>query len=136
MTQSLEVGTHVARRAGDLLELRVRGPLTASDVEALHRAVRSTVEAAGRCYLLADLGEMAGLDPEARRQMAAWGREREDEVDGVAAFGCSFAMRTLITLTLNAIKILRRKQSETVFVRDEAAARRWIEARRAAVATR
>jgi hypothetical protein len=41
-------------------------------------------------------------------------------------------MRALITLTLNAIRVLSRTQIEATFVSDEATARAWIVAHRAA----
>ena len=137
MTQAaVEIGAHEAWRAGDMLGLRVRGALTPRDIDALQRAVSATLAAEGRCFLLADLTAMAGLDPVARRRIAEWSRGEDDKVDAVAVHGCSFAMRTLITLTLNAIKLLGRQQTETVYLRDEAAARGWIDARRAATPRR
>ena len=119
---------------GDRLtpEVLLGGALTLADIDELQLAVRATLAAAGRCFLVADLSGMAGLDPVARRRIAEWSRGEDDKVDAVAVHGCSFAMRTLITLTLNAIKLLGRQRSETVFVRDEAAALRWIDAQRAA----
>ena len=132
MAESLEIGSHPGWRSGDVLGLCVRGALTPADIDELQLAVRATLAAAGRCFLVADLSGMAGLDPLARRRIADWSRSDDDKVEGVAVHGCSFAMRTLITLTLNAIKLLGRQRSETVFVRDEAAALRWLEKQRAA----
>ncbi len=132
MAESLVIGSHPGWRSGDLLGLRVRGALTLADIDGLQLAVRATLAAAGRCFLVADLSGMAGLDPVARRRIAEWSRGEDDKVDAVAVHGCSFAMRTLITLTLNAIKLLGRQRSETVFVRDEAAALRWLDTQRTA----
>ena len=112
------------------MRLGVAPELSSRGLGTLCAAV--TLAAAGRCFLVADLSGMAGLDPVARRRIAEWSRGEDDKVDAVAVHGCSFAMRTLITLTLNAIKLLGRQRSETVFVRDEAAALRWLDAQRAA----
>ena len=56
-----------------------------------------------------------------------------ERLSGTALYGCGFAVRALITLTLNAIQFFGRQQLDAVFVRDEADARSWTDAQRAAL---
>ena len=125
------IGPHPGLLVGDLLRLEIRGSLTVADVAALQRAVREVLDAHDSCFLLADLTHMTGLEAEARRLMAQWSKDHTEQVSGVALYGCNFATRALLTLTLNAIKFLGQQQVPTVFVRDEAEGRAWIEGRRA-----
>lgn len=125
------IGPHPGSLTGDLLRLEVRGGLAVADVAALRAAAREVLEAHGSCFLLADLAHMTGIEAEARRLMAQWSKNHTEQVSGVALYGCNFATRALLTLTLNAIKFLGQQQVPTVFVRDEAEGRAWIEARRA-----
>ncbi len=121
-------------RQGDLLRMRVTGPLTELDVEGLRALVQSTHREEGACFLIADVSGLTGIDARARRSMTEWGRlGAEHRVSGVAAHGVSFAARTVITLTVNAVKLMGYSEVEVRLTRDEADALRWISARRSAL---
>lgn len=131
---SVTIGQHRGRRAGDLIEIEVQGPLTLADITALRTLALETLALEqGRCFLLADVRAMTGIDAEARRMMATWSKVEHERLAGTAIYGCGFALRALLTLTFNAIQLFGRQELDTMFARDEAEARGWIDAQRAAL---
>lgn len=129
----LIIGRHRGQRAGDLIEMTVHGALSLADITALHTASMEVIAEQGRCFLIGDVTAMTGLDAEARRMMATWSKVDTERLAGTALYGSGFAMRTLITLTLNAIHYFGKQPMETVFVRDEAEARSWVNTQRSAM---
>ncbi len=123
---------HELVRDGDVVRLVFHGPLTLVDAQAL-RACVDEVLSAGPCYLLVDMRGMTVMEPAARQAISDWGRSAHRQVSGAALFGASFAMRVLTTLILSAIRVLGRRDIVAHFARDEAEARAWLVARRAAV---
>ncbi len=130
----LTIGQHRSQRTGDIIEIVVHGAFTLTDATALLSAAQATLRQEGHCFLIADVNAMTGIDAEARRLMAAWSKTETDRLSGTAIYGCGFAMRTIITLTLNAIQYFGKTPLEVEFVRDPAEARSWVDARRAALA--
>lgn len=66
-----------------------------------------------------------------RRMIADW--TAKNTFSGMAIYGIAPFMRQLATLIFNAANMFRRGSAHFVIVKDEAAARRWIEERRAAL---
>jgi hypothetical protein len=126
------IGVHGCRVVGDVIELEANGEMTLADVEAMQAMTGEILGEQGLCYALVDLSKMTALSSAARRQVAAWGQSTTTQLTASAVYGCSFAMRAVITLTLNAVRMLAGKHIETTFVSDEATARAWIAAHRAA----
>lgn len=127
------IGRHTLWRLGDMLSIRYIGPITLSDVQAERDIFADVYRETGNCYLIADMSECTGIEPEARRYLANWSKDNpHGTIEGTAIHGVSFAMRAITTLTLNAIRFLSKNQPmAVVFVRDEAAARAWIDEQRA-----
>lgn len=125
------VGPHRFRVDGDVIEVTMHGEVAVDDIKALQALVIEVLAARGRCYALADLAQMHGLSATARRQVAMWGQGEAERLTASVVIGSGFAMRTLITLTLNAIRLLSRAPVEVAFVSDESAGRAWIAAHRA-----
>lgn len=115
---------------GDRIEFAVRGALTAADIEALRLAVVNH----GVRFLVADLSEMTGMDAKARLAVSEWSRVEAETLWAVAAHGCSFPVRAVITLLLGAIKLLGRNAAAVSFVRDADEGRVWIDQQRAVLA--
>lgn len=61
--------------------------------------------------------------PLRRRFIADWNRRHR--IDGVASFGASLFMRTMVTLVLNAIRLIGWRRVPAVLTKTEAAARAW-----------
>lgn len=133
MTIPETIGRHDLRRQGDLVALSIHGALTASDIQKLREVLVEVMEEVGHSFLTADLSGATSVNAEARKYMAEWSRQNTDWVAGTAVYGVSFAMRTVLTLTLNAIKLLGTQQVDFVFVKDEADAVRWVDAKRLAL---
>jgi hypothetical protein len=119
------------RREGDLVVLVYAGRLTLDNAKVVRAQVEEVIRREGRCYLFADMSGLTGMAPEARHFFSAWGSGPGHHMSGAAIYGASFAMRVLTTLVLKAIRFLGNSTLELVFVADEAAARRWLTARRA-----
>jgi len=124
------IGRHQGHLDGELLALEVRGMMTAADVRSLQAIVGERLSTQGRCFIIADLKAMTGIDAEGRRSMAQWSKDHADPVSGAALYGAGFATRALINLTLSAIKLIGHQQIEISFVRDEAEARAWVAGQR------
>jgi aminoglycoside phosphotransferase family enzyme len=127
------LGQHRLWHKGDVLGIHFGGHITLADCIELRGLIEQLGREVGYTFLLVDMHESASIAPEARKYMARWNRESTEELlAGTAMYGISFAMRAIVTLTLNAIKFLGKKErTQTVFVKDEAEARRWIDAERA-----
>ena len=107
------------------------GPVTRSDGEGMRAVMEDPAYARMSCYLVADMSGCAGIEPDARKYMAEWSRDGGQLLAGVAVYGVSFALRTIISLTLAAIKFLGREQIEVVFFKSEAEALKWVAGHRA-----
>lgn len=125
------IGKHPVEQWGDLLRWRVVGSLTDTDVAALRDLVRDTRRECGQCFLVADVRELGNVGPDARRAMAEWGRvSPEDRTSGVAAYGCSFTARAIISLTVSAVRLMGYPGVHVKICRDEAEALGWIDSLR------
>ena len=129
-----QIGQHRHIREGSLLRMWFVGTIDHDDVVAMRRLMSEMLAEGDGCYLLGDMRQCNGIDASARKYMAEWSKAGGDMVTGTAVYGVSFAVRTIVTLTLSAIKFLGREQGVVVMVKDEAEGLRWISARRAAVA--
>jgi sugar/nucleoside kinase (ribokinase family) len=126
------IGQHDLRRQGDLVRLDFHGPITVSDIQQLREVLVEVKGESGRCFIIADMSGATAIDAETRKYMADWGRQNTEWIAGSAVHGVSFAMRVLLTLTLKAIRIVRKRRVEVEFVRDDAEALQCIDARRRA----
>lgn len=125
MAVSSTFGAHRVTVDGDWVEIDFVGEVdraAAADLHALLEQVLADND--GTAYVLADISAMQGLQPDARRQMAAWNRQHK--VTAAAVHGGGFAVRAIVRLALTAIKLMNRDQLEVVFTADEAEARRWL----------
>lgn len=115
---------------GDWVELHFDGPVDVTESRAMHARLVEVLQSNDqRAFVLADITRLAALHVDARRDMAAWNREHK--ITAAAVFGGSFAVRTIVTLALKAIKFRDRDQVDAKFARDEQEARSWLLAERA-----
>lgn len=124
------IGLHRARQVGDQLELEFHGVLNRDDVVVLHDRMAQLLDDLGACYLLCDLSHASSIHVDARRYMSEWNRTRR--ADAAAVYGASFGVRAMVTLLLNALRLLGLQGPTLMFFRDELEARRWLDACRAA----
>jgi hypothetical protein len=124
-------GRHEFWYEGELFGVRFRGSITRRDVEVLRQAVEAVAEEHPRSYLLIDLHGSTGIDPEARKYLVEWSKVPEQGLVGTVVYGTGFVMRSLVTLSINAIRLLGHLKGEFHFFKDEAEARRWADGHRA-----
>lgn len=124
------IGQHRMLVDEDWVELRFVGQVGLRDSVMLHAHLAAVLlDHRGRAYVLADITRMEGLEADARRDMSAWNATHR--VTAAAVFGGGFAVRTIVTLALKAIKLRDPDQLELVFTREEPEARAWLLAERA-----
>ncbi|MBL8971736.1 MAG: STAS/SEC14 domain-containing protein [Myxococcales bacterium] len=129
------IGGHRVWREGDLVGMHFHGPLTRADFTAMRTLFAAVMAEHGYCYMISDMTHCTAFEPEARKFLGEWSREGRDKVAGTAVYGVNFAMRALVTLVLNATKLISKgRPDDLAFVKDEAEARRWIARRRVEVA--
>ena len=124
-------GEHKVWRTGDVVWMKCVGYISRADMESMRTVTREVLDECGRCFLLADLSDCSGIEVEARKYMAEWSKDYTDQISGTAVYGFSFAMRVIVTLTINAIRFLGTQQVDVVFRKDRADALRYCEERRA-----
>jgi len=121
------LGRHRVRVDGDLVELQFVGAASLAEAVAFHELLAEVLAERGRCYVLADLSEMTGIDPRARRYVSDWNREHR--ITAGSAYGASFSGWVIFTLLLNAIRLMNSNAPEVHMARSELEARQWIAAR-------
>lgn len=123
-------GEHKVWRTGDIVWMQCVGPISRADMESMRMVTRKALDELGRCFLLADLSACSGIEVEARKYMAQWSKDYTDQLSGTAVYGFNFAMRVIVTLTINAIRFLGTQQVDVVFKQDRADALLYCEERR------
>lgn len=124
---------HVSFEPPDVLRVVVRGDVAVSDVRDIVIAMDRTAAGLRSPLALVDVTEMGDVPPGVRA-FAARNPPRLP-MHGVAIHGASFQTRVLTKLILSAIKLLSPSLVHPfVFVRTEAEARAWLEARRRSLA--
>src|SRR5688572_11214085 len=99
-------GQHRVTVDGDLVKLQFVGHAGLAETVAFHDLLAQMLAERGRCYVLADLRELTGMDPKTRKFIGEW--TRAHRITAGAAFGASFPVRALVTLLLNAIRLMSR----------------------------
>lgn len=129
MTTSRALGRHTLADEGDTVIIRCDGAMSHDEAVAIHTLLAEVLAREGRCFALADLSRMTSIAPTARRYSMEWSKAHR--VDAVAMIGASFPLRVLTTVTLEAVRLLRRRAIDLKFVDDESAGRAWIATQRA-----
>lgn len=118
--------------AGDVLDIHFEGVICLSDSVLLRQVFDEIYRERGPCFLVADMRRATGIDRDARQYMKEWSKVEPIQLLATAVYGVSFAVRAISILMINAIKMLGKRHTEVVFLKDETEARRWIDAQRAA----
>ena len=117
-----------------MIGLAFRGHISADDLKALRVVTGEMMGECGRGFMVADMAECTGIGPGARKYMAEWSKQDGTDVPScTGVYGLSFAIRAIMMLALNAIKLLGQREPDVVFLKDEAEAMRWVDEQRAAL---
>ncbi|MCY1072084.1 STAS/SEC14 domain-containing protein [Nannocystis sp. RBIL2] len=129
MTASTSSGTVRLTREGDVVHLQICGSLDLEQTRQMLDRVGQVSREMGRAYLLADLTQLVSIPHDSRRAIGVWSKTHH--ATAAALYGANFAMRTVTSLLFQAVRLIGNKHFELEFARDEATARRWIDAHRA-----
>jgi hypothetical protein len=129
MAAPLTFGRHRASHEGDLVLVRIDGDFDRGDSVAFHDYLSRVIDEQGRVFIIGDLHAAGSIDPGARVVSSEWNRAHK--LSACACFGTSFPVRVLLSLTINAVRVLGFNDIAFTFVKDEPEARRWIDAQRA-----
>jgi hypothetical protein len=128
------VGAHQIELEQDLAVLRWRGYPSFDDVRGVFEAVAADREGRSPYFLIADMRHSEIPSAETRRWAIEW--VRSHPLSGFASFGGSVAIRSILSLMMNAIRLIDRRQPPTRFFETESAARAWVEHERVRHAAR
>lgn len=128
----VKVGAHQVELSEGLALLRWIGFPTFDEVRGVFEVV-TEARAGQRCYfLIADMRRSEIPDAPTRRWATEWIRDHKPT--GFASFGNSAAIRAILALMMNAVRLLDRRQPPTRFFETEHEARSWVEQERAKAA--
>lgn len=118
------LGPHWVSRERDLHLIKLHGALSQEEAETFHGCVAQTLARYGSAYVLVDSSQAGSILPQTRRWIAEWNTAHQ--VSGVAIYGSSLVVRTVLTLVLNASALLRSQAVPSAFLQTETEARAWI----------
>lgn len=118
---------------GDLIHVLMQKEFTYESVVAYFQ-ILDEVRARNKLLFLLCSGEQYTSFPEerVRAYVAKW--TAKNTFSGMAVYGLNPILRPLFGLLVRAFNLLKPGSGPTVFVKDEAAGRQWIEERRALLA--
>lgn len=129
MVAPLTFGRHRLSHEGDLVRTALVGDFDRADSVVFHDYLTRVITEQGRLFIIADLHATGSIDHAARVVSSEWNRAHR--LSACACFGSSFPVRVLLSLTMNAVRVLGFNEIALTFVADEPEARRWIDAQRA-----
>ncbi len=115
---------HIRFEEPDILFSRGEGETDAETMRAFNRLAEELSAKHGQLYLLTDMTKSTGMTPEARKVSTEYSGGKSPFA-GMAFFGASFAMRTLVNMMVRASQLLGRVDAPMQFVESEADARAW-----------
>lgn len=125
------LGSHRYAVDGSLLTIELSGSeFTMADAEQLMKLVESAQERHGHYLLLVDLSRGIRLLPAVRRRIADWAGSYRSS-SATACIGAATATRALMTLAIQAARLLGRGSHLMDFFADAESGRRWLLAQRA-----
>ena len=101
------VDGNIVRVEDDLVYVELHGKLSVHAAEVLAEIYESTVQSKGYILILVNMADSAfvGTDPKARHVLVQWNR-RYAHALAAAAFGGSAAVRAIMVLMNNAVRLL------------------------------
>lgn len=122
--QTVRIGTHIVELSEDLAIIRWIGQPLMSDIQGVFNLVNQVHAAHPRFFIAADMRHSLIPEATARRWAMEWLRDHQPVA--FACFGSNVAIRTVLSLMLNAIRFLGSQQPPTLFCQTEAEARAYL----------
>ena len=124
----VKVGAHQVELSEGLALLRWIGFPTFDDVRGVFEVVSAERVSQRSYFIVADMRKSEIPDASTRRWATEW--VRQNQPTGFASFGNTAAIRAILALMMNAIRLLDRRQPPTRFFETEHEARSWVEQER------
>jgi hypothetical protein len=126
------IGPHTVRIDDDTISIVVVGDCLTEHVVEILGHIEGIGGGRGKFYILADVGRLKNIPPDARRVAGAW--RSNGRAGGIAILGATVLSRTLVMLVSRASSLLysSAKRGEMNFFDTEEAARAWLRSRRSA----
>jgi hypothetical protein len=124
----IRVGAHTVSVEDGTIHHRYVGDVSKDEMVEMVRLAEQLLEREGAVFTLNDIRAIGHISPEARRYATDW--MRNHRFDGAAIYGANLVTRTVVTLLLRAINLLRPMPFESIFCGTEQEARAWISERR------
>jgi hypothetical protein len=129
------IGNHKFLVEGDIVYSVWDGPSTLAEVQAFHGLFERVLAEHGRAFSLIDMRKAHSPTPDTRQWLTEWSERYQ--IAAVACFGASFTVRTIATLLVRAIRLLRKGPGGVMgFFETEASARAFLNAERARLEAR
>ena len=122
------MGPHRYRIQGGVITIRTQGVFTVENTHLLLDQMILLQSQQDACGVLLNVSEGLEVPPQTRKVIA----QRSDNGYTplpLAVVGASLPVRAVLTLVLNAIRLLLRKDVATVFLKSEAEALSWLQPR-------
>lgn len=131
-TTTTAIDGNIVRLEDDLVFVELRGRMTVAAAEALAGIYESTVKRKGYILILIDIEDsvLLGADPRARRILVDWNKQYSRTL-AAAAFGGRAAVRVMLTLMNNAVRVLSGHAQPFQIFKTEAQARTFLAEQRA-----
>ncbi|XXT16919.1 STAS/SEC14 domain-containing protein [Sorangium sp. So ce429] len=117
-----------------ILFVAFEGALSDEMARAITAAFQRLSDSGRDVLVLSDARRNESIPPSARKALA--NGMRSSRLDAVAAFGSSFSVRVIATLTAKSVQLLTQHSYPIVFFDTEAEARAWLLAQRGALRAR
>lgn len=130
------LGPHFYRIEDDTLFVRTAGDATLESAILYTDLCRQLIAKNGYVLSVVDLTVSGTAPPEARRYQAHAAKTFPPGCSEIAVYGMNFLARTFVQLTARAAAAVMGRDAAVSFVRDEAAALRWRDERRAVLRAR
>lgn len=131
-TTTRTIDDNIVRLEDDLVFVELHGRMSVAAAEALAEIYESAIKRNGYILILIDIDEsvLIGADPKARRILVDWNKQYSRTL-AAAAFGGSAAVRVMLTLMNNAVRVLSGHAQPFQIFKTEAQARTFLAAQRA-----
>lgn len=124
------IGSNRLRLSDDILHVHAGGKMDLNAMKQLTTVYEKVIARFGYLLLCLDLSQSTGIDPDARRHGAEWGKSVID-VQATAATGAMLVVRLFVGLMFRATQILgKNATTEMHFADSEAEAVQWLSRQR------
>lgn len=124
MREQRPYGKHELYIEGDLVIAVNHGVITLEEIRLFTEVAAEMLDRHGYLLFLGDNTDADKFEPDARRYIAQWSVGKT--ILGIALYKANFVARTIFSLMLKAINIIRKQPLPFDFFKTEEEAREWL----------